>query len=134
MYMYLWKLRVHVSHDQRVCLCFTRGLLLFTVYLCFTRGLLFIIVLAVNSKTNNRSWFRKNVLIGQFPSKSVKDFRKIGWVSIPSKFFDKVFDAGLHDHRTLSMKTLAKFLMENFDRVNGLLCFTRGYCFRNNYR
>ena len=85
MYMYLWKLRVHVAHDQRVCLCFTRGLLLFTVYLCFTRGLLFIIVLAVNSKTNNRSWFRKNVLIGQFPSKSVKDFRKIGWVSIPSK-------------------------------------------------
>ena len=39
----------------------------------------------------------------------------------PSKFFDKVFDAGLHAQRTLSKKTLTKFLMEDFDRVNGPL-------------
>jgi hypothetical protein len=58
-------------------------------------------------------------LIGQFPSKSVKVSRKIGWVFIPSKFFDKVFDVGLQDQRTLSKKTLTKFLMENFERVNG---------------
>jgi hypothetical protein len=32
----------------------------------------------------------------------------------PSKFLTKVFDAGLH-----GQKTLTKFLMENFDRVNG---------------
>ena len=53
----------------------------------------------------------KDVMIGQFPSKSIKVFRKIGWVSIPSKFFDKVFDAGLHDHyqRTLSKEILNKF-------------------------
>jgi hypothetical protein len=50
-------------------------------------------------------------MIGQFPSKSIKVFKKIGWVSIPSKFFDKVFDAGLHDHyqRTLSKQILNKF-------------------------
>ena len=47
-----------------------------------------------------RSWFQRDVLIGQFPLKSVKVFRKIGWVSIPSKFFDKenldqVFDGKL---------------------------------------
>jgi hypothetical protein len=40
----------------------------------------------------------------------------------PSKFFDKVFDAVLHAQRTLSKKTLTKFLMEDFDRVNGPLC------------
>ena len=40
-----------------------------------------------------RSWFRKDVLIGQFPSKSIKVFRKIGWVSIPSKSI-KVFHEG----------------------------------------
>ena len=33
----------------------------------------------------------------------------------PSKFFDKVFDAGSHDQRTLLKKTLTKLLMENFD-------------------
>jgi len=54
----------------------------------------------------------KDVLIGQFPSESVKVFRKIGWVSIPSKSikvlwqsfwcrftrsknFDQVFDGKL---------------------------------------
>ena len=55
---------------------------------------------------------RKDVLIGQFPSKSDNVFSKLGWVSIPSKFFDKVFDAGLHDQRKLT-----NFFMENFDRV-----------------
>jgi hypothetical protein len=45
----------------------------------------------------------KDVLIGQFPSKCVKGFRKIGWVSIPSKFFYKVFDAGLHGIQTHNM-------------------------------
>jgi hypothetical protein len=34
----------------------------------------------------------------------------------PSKFLTKVFDAGLH-----GQKTLSKFLMENFDRVNRAL-------------
>ena len=38
----------------------------------------------------------------------------------PSKFFDKVLDAGSHDQRTLSNKTLTKFLIENFDRIKGL--------------
>ena len=33
----------------------------------------------------------KTILIGQFPSKSIKVFRKIGWSSIPSKSV-KVFD------------------------------------------
>jgi hypothetical protein len=36
-----------------------------------------------------------------------------------SAFFDKVFDAGLHDQKTLRKKTLTKFLMQQFDRVNG---------------
>ena len=36
----------------------------------------------------------------------------------PSKFFHKVFDAGLHDQRTLLKKTLTYFFMENFERVN----------------
>jgi hypothetical protein len=36
----------------------------------------------------------------------------------PSKFFDKVFDAGLHDQSILSKKTLTKLLVENFNRVN----------------
>jgi hypothetical protein len=43
---------------------------------------------AVNSKTNKMAeWssFRKDVLIGQFPSKSIKIFRKIWWVSIQPK-------------------------------------------------
>ena len=62
----------------------------------------------------------KDVLSGQFPSNSIKAFRKIGWISIPSKFFDNVFDACLHDQRILSKKTLTKFLMDNFDRVNRL--------------
>ena len=67
----------------------------------------------------------KTILIGYFPSKSIKVFRKIGWSSIPSKFIKvrqiltKVFDAGLHGQKTLSRKALTKFLMENFDRVNG---------------
>ena len=55
----------------------------------------------------------KTILIGQFPSKSIKVFKKIGWSSIPSKSV-KVFDAGLH-----GQKTLTKFLMEKFDCVNG---------------
>ena len=56
-------------------------------------------------------WF-KGVLIGQFPSNSVKSFRKIErflFRRSPLKFFDKVFDAGLHDQRTLSKKTVTKF-------------------------
>jgi hypothetical protein len=43
-----------------------------------------------------------------------------GWSSIPSKSI-KVVDAGLHSQKTLSKKTLTKFLMENFDRVKGAL-------------
>jgi hypothetical protein len=39
--------------------------------------------------------------------------------SIPSKFLTKVFDGGLH-----GQKTLTKFLIENFDRVNGALHIT----------
>jgi hypothetical protein len=39
----------------------------------------------------------------------------------PSKVLTKVIDAGLHGHKTLSKKTLTKFLMENFDRVKGAL-------------
>jgi hypothetical protein len=35
------------------------------------------------------------------------------------KYFPKVFDAGLH-----GQKTLTKFLIENFDRVNGALHIT----------
>jgi hypothetical protein len=35
------------------------------------------------------------------------------------KFLTKVFDAGLHGQNTLT-----KFLMENFDRVNGALHIT----------
>ena len=50
-----------------------------------------------------RSWFQKAVLIGQFPSKYVKVFlrkNRMGFYSLkvgqsPSKFFDKVVDAGL---------------------------------------
>jgi hypothetical protein len=48
----------------------------------------------------------------------IKVFRKIGWSSIPPKSV-KVFDAGLH-----GQKTLTKFLIENFDRVNGALHIT----------
>jgi hypothetical protein len=42
-------------------------------------------------------------------------------IKSPSNFFEKVFDAGLHDQKTLSKKTLTKLLMENFDHVNGPL-------------
>ena len=42
-------------------------------------------------------------------------------VKSPSKFFDKVFNASLHDQKALSKKTLTKLLMENFDHVNGPL-------------
>jgi hypothetical protein len=41
-------------------------------------------------------------------------------IKSPTNFFEKVFDAGLHDQKTLSKKTLTKFLIENFDRVKGL--------------
>jgi hypothetical protein len=37
----------------------------------------------------------------------------------PSKFLTKVFDAGLH-----GQKTMTKFLIENFDRVNRALHIT----------
>jgi hypothetical protein len=36
-----------------------------------------------------------------------------------SKLFEKVFEAGLQDQNTLLNKTLTRFLIENFDRVNG---------------
>jgi hypothetical protein len=42
-------------------------------------------------------------------SKSVKVFRKIVWVSIPSNFFDKVFDGGLHGQRTIILQELSVF-------------------------
>jgi hypothetical protein len=38
----------------------------------------------------------------------------------PSKFFDKVFDAVLHAQRTLSKKTLTKFLMEDYEKSDHL--------------
>jgi len=63
--------------------------------------------LAVNSKTNNRYWFRKDVLIGQFPSKSVKVFRKIGLVFSPSKSIKVLWQS------FLSRFTRSK----NFDQV-----------------
>jgi len=78
--------------------------------------------LAINSKTHNRFWFPKDVLIGQFPSKSVKVFRKIGWVSIPSKSI-KV----LWQRFWCRVTPLKNFVKENFDQVvdgkNGLLHF-----------
>ena len=36
-------------------------------------------------KDKQNGWFRKEVLVDQFPSKTVEVFRQIGWVSIPSK-------------------------------------------------
>ena len=67
-----------------------------------------------------RSWFQKDVLIGQFPSKSVKVFlRKIGWVSIPSKSIKVLWQSCWC--RFTDQRTLTKFLMEDFDRVNGPL-------------
>jgi hypothetical protein len=45
-------------------------------------------------------------------------FRLVNSHQSPSKVFLKVFNAGLHEQRTLSKKTLIKFLMENFDCVN----------------
>ena len=35
-------------------------------------------------------------------------------------FFYNLFDAGLHDQRTLLKTTLSNVLMENFDSVTGL--------------
>ena len=67
----------------------------------------------VNSKTNKTSELDLD------SEMSIKIYIKIGWVSILSKFI-KVFDAGLHNQRTLSKKTLTKFLMENFDHENTL--------------
>ena len=52
----------------------------------------------VNSKTSKRAYSEKMFWL-------VKVYLKIGWVSIPSK----------------SIKVETKFLMENFDRVNGRL-------------
>jgi hypothetical protein len=49
----------------------------------------------------------KTILIGQFPSKSIKVFRKIGWSSIPSKSV-KVFDQSFWCRFTWS---------KNFDKV-----------------
>ena len=52
---------------------------------------------------------------------SLKCFRKMRWVrQSPLKFFDKVFDAGLHDQRTLLKKTLTKFFMENLYCVKNI--------------
>jgi hypothetical protein len=49
----------------------------------------------------------KDVLIGQFPSKSVKVFRKIGWDSESVKIH-QIFDAGLRSKN---------FVKENFDQI-----------------
>jgi hypothetical protein len=60
----------------------------------------------------------KDVLLGQFPSKCIKVFIKIGWVSIPSKSI-RVLWQSFWCSFTRSKKTLTKCLMKNFDRVNG---------------
>ena len=54
----------------------------------------------------------KDVLIGQFPSNSVKVFRKIGWVSILSKS-NKVLWQSFSCRFTRSKN----FVKENFDHV-----------------
>jgi hypothetical protein len=64
-------------------------------------------------------------------SKSVKVFRKIVWVSIPSNFFDKVFDGGLHGQRTLSKKTLTKFLNQSKHLSNQDLCKQKHMSLKN---
>ena len=58
------------------------------------------------------SSFQNSILIGWFPSKSIKGWRKIGWSSIPSKLV-KVFDQRFlwllslsKFHQTLTKKTL----------------------------
>ena len=75
-----------------------------------------------------RSWSRKDVLIGQFPSKSVTVFRKIGCVSIPPKSV-QVHQRSLTKflmqvYMIKGLCPLTKFLMANFDRVNG----PKDYC------
>ena len=57
------------------------------------------------------SSFQNSILIGWFPSKSIKVWRKIGWSSIPSKLV-KVFDQRFLWPLSLSkshQKTLSKF-------------------------
>ena len=43
-----------------------------------------------------------------------------------SKLFEKVFEAGIQDQPALLNKTLTKFLIENFDRVNGPMVKSHG--------
>ena len=73
----------------------------------------------------HRSWFRIDLLIGQLPSKSVKVFRKIGWVCILSKSINVLWQSFwcrfTWSKNFVQEKTLTKFLMENFDCVNGPL-------------
>ena len=71
-----------------------------------------IYILALNSKTKNISWFRTDVLIDQFPLKSVKGFRKIWRVSIPSKSI-KILWQSFWCRFTRS----ENFVKETFDQV-----------------
>ena len=54
-------------------------------------------------------------------------------VSIPSKLFDKLFDAGLHDHITLSMKTYVLHVVIALEIITGshifILFLTTGLIF-----
>jgi hypothetical protein len=57
--------------------------------------------------------YSKNVLIGQFPSKSVKVFRKLWWVSISLKSVKNVWQLKL----LMQVYTLKELTKENFYHV-----------------
>jgi hypothetical protein len=57
----------------------------------------------------------KTILIGYFPSKSIKVFRKIGWSSIPSKFI-KVRQS-FWPKFLMQVYMVKNFVKESFDKV-----------------
>jgi len=86
----------------------------------------FYLKLPLGSKFKDKQNDSKKMFDWSIPIKVHRSFQKnrMGFLfrqirQSQSTFFDKVFDAGLHDQKTLWKETLTKFLMENFDRVNG---------------
>jgi hypothetical protein len=68
--------------------------------------------------SKNHSDWLVPIKVHQSFKKNRMEFYSIKVHQSPSKILTKVFDTGLHGQKTLSKKTLTKFLMENFDRVN----------------
>ena len=102
---YSFMVQLHVRMDkttiQSILLWFHLSILISYSSCWFSLSHLFIIMCFCF--VNIISSFQNSMLIGWFPSKSIKVWRKIGWSSIPSKLV-KVFD-----QRFLWPLSLSKF-------------------------